>query len=765
MTSVQSRRLLLNGSDMKVLNVHILIPNYFVSFVKNYLPLAVCLCFIFLTQQRSVYSQNETYQKSDSITVVDNKEFYYHIVAKGETAYSLSKLYETSLELLYENNPDAIYGLRLGEPLLIPIVSEKTVSKPTVNKKEDEELYIFHHVKKGETYYSIGQKYQVAVAAIRAANPTLTDILPENISLRIPHDQKTLSNIKAQQQIPEVGETVYIVRVGETLQSIAKTLNTTTAELIKANPNILQGLTDGDAINIPPAATPDKKVDMPKNYHVVKHGETIYSISKNYGVRIDSLLSNNRKIVNNHIVTGDTLTIPTYKHLYDFIEYRTDKKELLVDIANRFQISLSELKQRNPRLGNNIAKNEVVFIPVQKKTVDIVSDPSKPFTSAETIRSSAEGLLDLIKSKESVCIGGWDTKKKYTVALIMPFSANRLATALLSGTRKNTRPKIDSPSLKYLDFYQGVVLALDSLADKGLNICLNVYDITDAVQMNQLLEKPEMRKTDLIIGVISAEPFRKIADFSKQHGIPIVNVTSPRNDILQNYPNVAKIVPDERTIYQAAQRILPKDENFNILIVRKNDNAYSRSIENLKMLYPNHREFLSEGKSMSSALSLLDSFKPNFVFMFSENTPEVLDMMRIFDEKRRQYEITLIGYPRWNSIEKLDYNYAHNLRLHFITPQMVDYKEQSTKDFVYMFRARFNSDPSIMAFQGYDMAYNFIYSLGMFGNNCIECFNHVPHHFLSMGDVIFSTTPGNGYNNQYWSIYTVRDYEIFRITD
>jgi LysM repeat protein len=489
-------------------------------------------------------------------------------------------------------------------------------------------------------------------------------------------------------------------------------------------------------------------------YHVVKQGETVYSISKNYGIRIDSLLSNNKKIINYHIVTGDTLIVPSYKNVYDFIEYRTVKKESLADIANHFQISLQELKKRNPHLGNNVAKNEVVFIPIQKKTAN---------TEQTETTVSSEVVLDLLKSKDSVCISGWDTKKKYTVALILPFSANKSAATLSSGGKKSLSSKSVSSSIKYISFYYGVTLALDSLAEKGLNIRLNVYDINDVAQMEHLLEKYEMRTTDLIIGIIYRDEWNKIADFSEQYNIPLINVASPRNDILQGYPNVAKIVPDDKTVSHAVQQILPENESVNILIIRRNTMAYNRSVEELKMLYPNYREFISEGKSMSATVSSLDSHKPNFVFMFSENTTEILDLMRVFDEKRKQYDITLIGYPNWNIIEKLDYRYAHNLKLHFIVPQVVDYNEQRVKDFIYMFRARFNSDPDLSAFQGYDITYNFLYALGMFGHNCFECFDRIPHHFLSTGEIIFDNTLGNGYNNQYWNIYTVKEYEIVRI--
>ena len=585
----------------------------------------ITLTIIFLAMTPLVYSQNEMPQKSDSIARIGNSEYYIHTVKKGETSYSLSKTYEISLETLYENNPNAASGLRLGEMLRIPVVSTK-------------------------------------------------------------------------------------------------------------------------------------KSETPQNYHVVKQGETVYSIARNYSIPIDSLLSNNKKIVNNHIVIGDTLVIPSCKNIYDFIEYRTDKKESLADIANRFHISLKELKQRNPRLGNNVAKNTVVFIPVQKKTSGMFTNPEKS-DQQETV---SDGSSDLPQPKNSDCIGEWDTKKKYTVALILPFSA-KLSSSLLSGNKKNTNPNSASTSIKYISFYQGVVLALDSLADKGLNVRLNVYDVNNELEMGQLLEKPEMQTTDLIIGIIYVNAVKKIADFSKQHHIPFINVASSRNDILEGYPNVAKITPDENAVSLAAQRIVPENVNANILIIRKNETSHTKNVEQLKTLYPHYKEFLSEGKNMSGAVSSLDSHKPNFVFMFSENTTEILDVMRVFDEKRKQHDVTLVGYPNWNTVEKLDFHYAHDLKLHFVVPQLVDHSEQRSQDFISTFRTRFNNDPNVLAFQGYDIAYHFIYALGMFGHDCFECFNHIPHQFLSTGEIIFSNTPGNGYNNQYWDIYTIKDYEIVRI--
>jgi LysM repeat protein/ABC-type branched-subunit amino acid transport system substrate-binding protein len=513
----------------------------------------------------------------------------------------------------------------------------------------------------------------------------------------------------------------------------------------------LKGLTSGDAIRVPKPHQ-EKKADSSYYYHVVKQGETIYGISKKYGVSIDSILAKNKKIQNNKISINDTLIIHYYHNIYNFIEYKPENKEALIDIANRFQISLNELQQKNPHLRKTASKNEIVFIPIKQQTPAVIMVQKQRTASPEIFN-------ELVQTKDSLCIGGKDVNKTFTVALILPFSSRSI-----SGQSRSTHKTTEANTkFRYVAFYNGFRMALDSIAAQGFNITLNVYDVTDVLQMEQLLEKPDMKKTDLIFCITYSELFTKLADFSRQYQIPLINIASHRNEILTGYPDVAKLFPDETDISKSIQQIIADNHQFNFIVVRKNNTAFQNIVQNLKIVYPNVKEHFTEGKGAASIEKMLNSWNKNYVLILGDNKVEILDVMRFLSEKRKQYDVTLVGYPNWNEIQELEYRYAQELKLHIIAPYVVDDNLQLVKNFVYLYRARFNDEPSYFSFQGYDIAIHFITSLGYFGKKCLECSNHLQDNLLSTEKFLLQNTSGNGYNNNYWDIYTFDNYQIIRL--
>jgi LysM repeat protein len=707
---------------------------------------------------QSAFSQDLDWHKSDSVTIVDGMEYYYHIVQKGQTAYGISKLYNIPLKTFFEYNPEAFRGIRTGEPLLIPLslidthIPAKNILDPSLSfSSTDNNLYIYHHVKTGETYYSISKMYQIELADLRKANSEIGDVLPEGVSLRIPYDQNILTGIKMQQENSDREENVYIVRAGETLSGIAKLLNTTREELIRLNPDIMQGMTAGDAIIVPPGKIAEKEPsEDPKAFHVVVGGETVYSISKRYGISIDSLLFYNDHISKTQVKIGDTLIIPFYNNIFGFIEYRTTKKEQMLDIANRFQVSLKDLKDKNPKYKNVVPKGRIVLIPVEQET------PQYPDIISED--GSAFAFSDLYTGRDTICIGRQDEYKTITIALMMPFASQRLdKNSFIDMKRKNKVS--DYAFFNFIQFYQGILLALDNLKEDGYNILLNVYDVTGKnSNIESILNGAEMKKTDLIIAMITVTPFQKVSDFALQNNIPLINVASARDDVLEGYPNVVKIIPSETTITETVMEILPdNDGNINLIVAKSNDGKHSYDVEWLRRVYPGFQEVpLTEGDKKDITNSLR-SDKKNYILAISQNKLVILDLMRVLDEEKKKYDITLIGYPHWDAIPEMNYRYAQNLKLHFVSSQFIDYKDEDTNNFIFHFRAHFNNEPHLIAFQGYDIASYFIRSVALFGKNCIPCAEHVPYHFISTQNMIFANTPSNGYSNIYWNVYTIDD--------
>ncbi len=148
-----------------------------------------------------------TWQASD-----DRNSTLYHIVAAGETLYSISKRYHTTVDNLKALNNIEDNKIIVGQKLLLDGNSEGSEPPRTSSSQPD-----FHTVISGETLYCIAKRYNMTVERLRALNN-----IPDN---KIIVGQKLLLDEKATKSEQDVDTTspieYHIVVEGETLESIA----------------------------------------------------------------------------------------------------------------------------------------------------------------------------------------------------------------------------------------------------------------------------------------------------------------------------------------------------------------------------------------------------------------------------------------------------------------------------------------------------------------------------------------------------------------
>ncbi len=60
-------------------------------------------------------------ERSRDKVIISGTPYYVHVVKKGETAYSISKAYAITVEELNKENPPAVYGIKEGQALRIPV--------------------------------------------------------------------------------------------------------------------------------------------------------------------------------------------------------------------------------------------------------------------------------------------------------------------------------------------------------------------------------------------------------------------------------------------------------------------------------------------------------------------------------------------------------------------------------------------------------------------------------------------------------------------
>ena len=151
---------------------------------------------------------------------------YYYTVQKGDTLWSISKKFNTTVDKLKNINNLTNNMLSIGQKLLI---SEKA--------PVDNNYYI---VKKGDTLYSISRKFNIPVEELKSINNLINDLLSIGQQLLI-----TSNNVIEGENIE------YIVKPGDTLYSIARNNNTTVSQLADLNNLKSTILTIGQKLIIP----------------------------------------------------------------------------------------------------------------------------------------------------------------------------------------------------------------------------------------------------------------------------------------------------------------------------------------------------------------------------------------------------------------------------------------------------------------------------------------------------------------------------------
>lgn len=182
-------------------------------------------------------------------------------------------------------------------------------------------------VQKGDTLYSIANKYGVTVNQIKDLNKLSSNTISIGQQLFIPSTNT---------------ENIYTVQSGDTLYSIAKKFNTTVNELKDLNNLSSNLISIGQQLKIP------SPINTSNIIYTVQKEDTLYSIARKYNVTVDEI-KNLNNLTNNTISINQQLLIPTTSNITTYIVKSGDT---LYSIAKRFNTTVDEIKRLNNLTSN-----------------------------------------------------------------------------------------------------------------------------------------------------------------------------------------------------------------------------------------------------------------------------------------------------------------------------------------------------------------------------------------------------------------------------
>jgi membrane-bound lytic murein transglycosylase D len=220
-------------------------------------------------------------------------EFYYlkkkkskastahHIVQKGENLWAISQKYGVQLRKLYKYN--RVESNAVNEGLIVFLSEKKTASAVS-------QVHDVAEVDAGNAFnWSI--EPEILTTSTQSI-PTLTLPIEQNI------ESVTVQDANSRVETMAIRQNEHIVQVGETLYSIAKQYQVGVMDLVEWNNlKLEQGIKPGQALNLRASSLPSTNIEQspPELIYVVKVSDTLFSVAREHGVTVKEIMDWNQK--------------------------------------------------------------------------------------------------------------------------------------------------------------------------------------------------------------------------------------------------------------------------------------------------------------------------------------------------------------------------------------------------------------------------------------------------------------------------------------
>ncbi len=544
---------------------------------------------------------------------------------------------------------------------------------------------------------------------------------------------------------------IHTVRQGQSIYGIAKAYSVGLNEIYAVNPELKNNVQIGVIIKVPQIKYADTISGI---NHTVEKGETLYKIATNYYLKVPEVLAANPGLTE-AIKPGQVIIIPLQvkKPTEPFVEtsiHIVQKGETLFNIAAKYETTVAELKKLNPSLSDILSLGQQIKIPFQKNLGDAVKK------------------VELQPKKDSVIVfecGKTGKQDSYNIAVMIPLY---LGHSFEIDTGDLKTPANTYKSFTFLQFYEGIRMALDSLEGLGFSAKVYVYDVTeDTTPTDALLKKPEFAGLNLIIGPLFSNNFRIVAQWAENHKVAVINPFTNKSDIIDENPYAFKLIPSPQN--EARQIINFIESNYaeaNVIIVHNDkEQALADSLKHLFDAFEAKNEgkikikeidYPSEGYAGVS--KCLSDTKLNIVVTLIDGEAFVSTFLRNLNEMAYTDKILLLGRKNWEDYNNLEVEYLMNLNTHVYSNSFIDYSNPEIRNLVTNFRSKYKTDPDYYAFQGFDIMMYFAGALKEYGKNFTGCL-HLYKPTLLCNSFNFSKSKYWGFENNTGVIYRYENYK------
>jgi len=520
--------------------------------------------------------------------------------------------------------------------------------------------------------------------------------------------------------------------------------------------------------------------------HTVQPGQTLYSICKAYGANIDEVKSLNDK-KDNALSLYEVLKVPYTDPFVQqddkFYYHKVVKGETFYSIARLYKIKPKRLLKFNEGYAQNqpLAVGAVVKLPLAEIDLSVLGEeeieasvgkkqeirPVRPVRNESVKKVEEASVTDILQNalmqknekteqepeKETTTVIGATDKMEIPdyisevvmpvdpfvkVALLLPFSAKDYPVFVDTLVEKMP-VQISARSEQFISFYEGVLLAVDSLKNQGYKVNLKVFDTErSAEKMYTMVDEIDRFHPDLIIGPVYGSVYKALMDDLTNKNIPVIYPLSSRSEEFGVYPDFIQVNPSMKALTVAMSDWLREEaEEANLVCLNLTGNEVSHSdLEDIRLF----KEYMHRIGSMNfydwntSAVPLdglrlqLLPDRENIIILPTTKEAEVSKILPVLSALTDGYRITVVGFPEWQAFTSVDHETYFKLNTKIFTYSYVDNTTEPAKRFALKYRKYFYTEPNNLAYKAFDMSLYFIELAAKYRDRTLDALEFYPRN-------------------------------------
>lgn len=405
----------------------------------------------------------------------------------------------------------------------------------------------------------------------------------------------------------------YEVKRGDTMFSLSHRLGITREMLVKYNPAAADVIKAGDVLYFPVEAVGDENtapVSTGGNLvlHKVAKGESLYGISKRYGITPDDIIALNPG-AEKGLKAGSTLKIPAPDN-------------------------------------NKPAKTDETPVIAHTTETPVSNDGNDTGDTIVPIRHTAEltpvnpGIVEL----ETTIVG---PRKKPAIVVMLPF--------MLSDETVSRQSRL------YTDFYKGLLIAADSLSNRGDSLQIIAFDTEgSAARIDGIMDNDDVRDAAVIIAPDDQAQLHAIARRALADETYVVNIFNIKDSLYLSNPIVLQAnLPQPRMYEKAVDALTSVYRGYTPVFLTNTSGrnekegfvSYARSRYTDSGVTP--VEIAYDGALLSSNLDVLADSARYVIIPSSGTLAEFNKFSHVIknyiDNGGNRRDIAVFGYPDWTA--------------------------------------------------------------------------------------------------------------------